>query len=72
MFKFHPLKSCFLKRIRSHCALETENKSEISCLATANPIPEPVWSKEKDAFVLIRKSMGEHGVQKLQLGDAIC
>lgn len=38
----------------------------ISHLAEADTIPESVWSKRRDASVLIRKAMGAHGVQKLQ------
>ena len=54
------------------CASEAGGPVRVSHLAGANPIPESVWSRERDAFVLIRKAMGAHAVQKLHLGEAIC
>lgn len=67
-----PLKiPAHLKRMNPICAVEAGEPLNISHLAGANPIPQSVWHKQRDASVFIGKGMGAHGVEKLQLGDAI-
>lgn len=76
MIRYHPSKSSPTKkkeRKKSHfCALDTGGPVGICHVVGANSIPQSVWNMEQDATEFIRKAMGAHGVQKPQLGDAIC
>lgn len=74
MIKYHshPSKSPHHLKKRIHLCFGSRETSQNQPLGLNKPNSRVSRSKEGDASVLIRKAMGAHGVQKLQLGDAIC